>query len=121
MNDILVVDDEELLRRMIVDHFRDKGYPVREAEDGVKAIDACRQEKPGIVLLDLNLPDMDGLAVLAEVKKLYPDLVVLIFSGLTDEIRAKEAIRLGAYEYLVKPLSLMELENNFIRLILGDP
>ncbi len=101
---ILVVDDEPAIRdalRMILEY---EGYAVREAPDGEAAVRAVVGDPPDAVLLDIRMPRKDGLAALREIRKLAPELPVLMISGHGTIATAVEALREGAADFLEKPL-----------------
>ncbi|NOY58991.1 MAG: sigma-54-dependent Fis family transcriptional regulator [Calditrichaeota bacterium] len=106
---ILVVDDNEDLCQTIADVMKKNGYHVKTAYSGEDALAIIEKNLIDLVLLDIKLPKMDGLAVLARVKKLYPDLLVIMITALTDARPAVEALKSGAYDYLLKPFELDEL------------
>ena len=106
---ILVVDDERLIRWSLEQTLEKAGYDVETAEDGAAAIAAVRQEAPDLVLLDLKLPDIDGLEVLRQVKGAHADVPVVIMTAYADVGTAVEAMRLGAYDYVPKPIDFDNL------------
>jgi DNA-binding NtrC family response regulator len=101
---LLVVDDERLIRWSLENTLQDAGYDVTVAEDGASAMRAMRDEPLDLVLLDLKLPDTDGLHVLKQVKETQPDVQVVIMTAYADVATAVEAMRLGAYDYVAKPI-----------------
>jgi two-component system, NtrC family, response regulator AtoC len=106
---ILIVDDEAAMRKNISDLLSSESYLVTEAEDGEEAILQFMQNTPMLVLLDINLPKMDGLTVLSRLRKLNPDIPVIIFTAYGTSDRAIEAMKGGAFDYLEKPFELDEL------------
>jgi two-component system, NtrC family, response regulator AtoC len=106
---ILVVDDEAAMRKNISDLLSSEGYFIAEAEDGEEAIVRFMQESPMLVLLDINLPKIDGLTVLTQFRKFNPDIPVIIFTAYGTSDRAIEAMKGGAFDYLEKPFELDEL------------
>ncbi len=118
---ILVIDDDLHLRELMVDFFSMKGFAVVQASDGRKGLEAIRKEKPDLVFLDLIMPNMNGLEVLEQMKGEGKDRpIIIMLSGNQEEDAAREAVRLGAYDYLTKPFSFEKLENEFINRILGS-
>lgn len=105
---VLVVDDEKSMRKNISDLLGSLKYAIVEAEDGIDAITIFKEEQPDLVILDINLPGRNGLDVLEEMKSLYPDVPVIIFTAFGTSERAIKAIRLGAFDYLEKPFELDE-------------
>lgn len=107
---ILVVDDESSMRKNIVDILTGEGIKTIEAGDGQEAVAKVDEVKPDVVLLDINLPKMDGLTALREIKKSYPDLPVIMFTVYGTSERTIEAMKSGAFDYLEKPFELDELQ-----------
>lgn len=105
---VLVVDDEASMRKNIVDLLSREGYTVVEACDGIEALDRMRTHSLHLVLLDINLPKMDGITALKEIKKNFSDLPVIVFTAYGTSERAIEAMKAGAYDYLDKPFELDE-------------
>jgi DNA-binding NtrC family response regulator len=106
---ILVIDDEEGIRETVREILSDEGYRVFDAEDGSKAMDLIRQVHPQVVLLDIWMPEMDGIGLLREIKQSEPDLPVIIISGHGNIHTAVTTAKLGAFEFIEKPLSLDDL------------
>jgi DNA-binding NtrC family response regulator len=106
---ILVVDDEEIVRESLGGWLEKDGYTVDRAEDGPSALTKIKSERWSILIVDLKMPGMDGLQVLEEAKKLQPDLAVVIMTAYATVDTAVAAMKLGAYDYLVKPFDPEEL------------
>jgi DNA-binding response OmpR family regulator len=106
---VVVVEDEPAIRRGVVDVLRLSGYQVKEAADGVAGLEAALRLDVDLVLLDLLLPKMDGLAVLAEVRRVRPTLPVIILTARGGEDDRVRGLRMGADDYVVKPFSAREL------------
>jgi DNA-binding NtrC family response regulator len=106
---ILVVDDEEIVRESLSGWLRKDGYSVESISDGRGAIDALRAGRAAIVLLDLKMPGMDGLQVLEEARRLRPETVFVLMTAYATVDTAVAAMKLGAYDYLVKPFDPEEL------------
>ncbi|MFH1799398.1 MAG: response regulator [Candidatus Omnitrophota bacterium] len=107
---LLVVDDEESVRRVLREFFVRKGHKVVEAENGEKALQLVRSEKISAVLLDIKMPGMDGLETLKKLLEINPKLGVVMTTAEEDEDKIKQALELGAYSYVLKPCDLMYLE-----------
>ena len=103
---VLVVDDEASIRRSLEGVLKDEGFPVVLAEDGESAIRLLMTTRPALVLLDIWMPGMDGLETLRKIKELHPDLPVVMVSGHATISTAIAATRLGAMDFLEKPLDL---------------
>ena len=103
---IMVVDDEDSIRQSLSDVLKDEGFKVISARDGHEALKLLDSIPPDLVLLDIWMPGMDGTEVLKRIKTARPDLQVIMISGHGNIEAAVKAIKLGAYDYIEKPLSL---------------
>jgi DNA-binding response OmpR family regulator len=106
---LLVVEDDAAIRRGLVDALGFAGYLVREAPDGRAGLDAALAPGVDLVLLDILMPRMDGLAVLAELRKARPALPVIFLTARGQEQDRVKGLRTGADDYVVKPFSVGEL------------
>jgi DNA-binding NtrC family response regulator len=106
---ILVVDDEEIVRRAHTRTLAGSHCDVREVLNGQDALSAMEEQPFDVVLLDLRMPGMDGMTVLKAMKQRWPESEVIIITGYPSVETAKEAIRLGAYDYLAKPVPPREV------------
>lgn len=106
---ILVIEDDEAIRCGVVDALELDGYQVSQADCASTGIAAVGQSECDIVLLDLVLPDGDGLDVLAEIRSVRPKLPVIILTARGEEPDRVRGLRLGADDYVVKPFSVQEL------------
>ncbi len=104
---ILTIDDEFGIRHTMAGYLQDRGYRVFEAEDGRQGLEVFRREDPDVILVDLRMPEVDGLDVLAKVRSESPDTPVIVVSGTGIFADVVEALRLGAADYLLKPLQNM--------------
>ena len=112
---LLVVDDEALTLRTISRALREEGYEVFLASSGEEAVEVYAKEKPDLALLDVVLPGIDGIEVLRQIRKQNPAAIVLMMSAYHQVERAVEAMKLGAYDYLIKPFHLADLSNTIRR------
>src|ERR671918_582997 len=103
---ILIVDDEPAIRKALRDVLEDEGYRVGTAGNGPEALKVVADEAPDLVFLDIWMPRMDGLETLAELKRLRPEATVVMISGHGTIETAVKATRLGAWDFIEKPLSL---------------
>ncbi len=108
MRKVLVVDDESQIRRALSLHLGARGYEVVEATTGTAALVAVRAEIPDVVLLDLGLPDMDGLAFLGQLRE-WSDVAVIVLTVRDDERSRLQAFELGADDYITKPFDMADL------------
>ena len=103
---ILVVDDEDDVRESVREVLRDEGYRVIDTGDGTQVLELIRQERPELVLLDIWMPQVDGIGLLKEIKSQEPDLNVVMISGHGNIHTAVTATKFGAFDFLEKPVSL---------------
>ena len=107
---ILLADDEAIIRQTLGNYLRDTGQTVEEAPDGLAAWQMIQLRDYDLVLVDLRMPGLDGLGVLARVRESYPDLPVVLITAHGNLDVAVQALRLGAADLLVKPIKLLELD-----------
>ena len=107
---LLIVDDEEDIRDLLHDFFGRKDFEIFEAADGIEALQIVKKENPSVVLLDVQMPGMNGIETLKEIRKLDPSMGVVMATANSDERITREAIMNGAYAYVIKPFDLPYLE-----------
>ena len=105
---ILIAEDEKDLRQLLYDQLTGEGYTVIEAEDGRKALELYNSVKPDMAILDIMMPQMDGLSVLSKIRE-SSEMPVILLTARGDEIDKVSGLRLGADDYLVKPWGMNEL------------
>ncbi|MCL2088451.1 MAG: response regulator [Oscillospiraceae bacterium] len=104
MAKILMVDDAAFMRMMIKDTLSKNGYSdLHEAADGQIAVDKYNELKPDLVIMDITMPNMDGLEALKTIKQLDPNATIVMCSAMGQEAMVIEAIKLGAKDFIVKP------------------
>ncbi|MGD9686630.1 MAG: response regulator [Desulfobacter sp.] len=101
---VLVIDDEKHIRQSLSDYLEDNDYDVITAENGQQGLGFISSEKPDLVLLDLRMPEMDGIDVLRQGKKIMPDLPMIVISGANRIGDVVKALQYGAWDYLEKPI-----------------
>ncbi len=106
---ILVVDDEKVIRDMLADFLGMEGYIVRTAEDGSAALGEITKAQYDIIISDLKMPKMGGIALLDEINKTTPDALTVIMTGFGTVETAIDAMKRGAYDYVLKPFKLDEV------------
>jgi DNA-binding NtrC family response regulator len=107
MNDtanVLIVDDEEVVRLSHLRSLQSANCNAWVAEDGVEALKVMEQQPFDVILLDLRMPNLDGMEVLRTIKDRWPESEVVVITGYPTIESAKEAVRLGAYNYIAKPV-----------------
>jgi len=114
---ILVVDDESTIREVVVEFLSGLNYEVFEAPDGQAALDALRRQAKDVVMSDIMMPRLDGFALLREIKTRFPDTQVLMMTGFGSIESAVEAMRLGAADYVTKPLNFNLLKEKLARIV----
>jgi signal transduction histidine kinase/DNA-binding response OmpR family regulator len=105
---VLITDDEPLIRRALADYLEEWGYDVVAASDGAEGLELTRTERFDVALVDLRMPRVDGLQMIATLKLERPTLPVVVISGTGVLSDAIEAIRLGAWDYITKPVHDMD-------------
>lgn len=101
---ILIVDDEEVIRQIISWTLRKAGFDVTAATEGSEALRLLNSSTYDLVYLDIHMPEMNGLEILEEIRKRHPDFPVVLFTGEASLNTAIQAVRLGANDYLIKPV-----------------
>ena len=112
MKKLLVVDDEMEICDFLKSFFEERSYEVRTACSGEAAVREVEKAQPQVVLLDVHMPGMDGLYVLRQIKERYPHIKVIMVTAMETREKIEEAMRLGADNYITKPLSLEYLEKD---------
>lgn len=103
---ILVIDDEKEVCDIFKKALNHEGYEVFTAVDGLSGLEIMKDKKPDIILLDLRMPKMDGIEVLQRIKKIDKNTVVIIITGYGSMDSARIALKLGAFDYITKPIDL---------------
>ena len=111
MSRILIVDDEENIRFTLHELLRreGQGYQIEEAGDGVAAVEKTRKTQYSLIIMDIRMPRLDGIAALKQIREHSPDAIVVIITAHGTQKLALEALQLGAYDYFTKPFDLTEV------------
>jgi len=106
---VLVVDDEPEIRSLLTELLKEAGYKARSAKTGAEAIEAVAKDVPDLVMMDVKLPDTDGLGVLKTLKREHPELEVIVMTAFGGSSTAIKAMEHGAYDYVTKPFEVDDL------------
>jgi DNA-binding NtrC family response regulator len=115
---ILIVDDEKDLCTILSDSLSRDRYRVVTAFNGKMGLQLVKKEKPDLILLDIKMPGMDGIEVLRKIKKMKKEIVVIMFTAYGTLETARKAMKLGAYDYVTKPVDLFLLKS-LVKEVLG--
>jgi len=115
MNAVLLVDDERDFADLLAERLQARGFQVRTAYDGEEALRLAAEHELDVAVLDVNMPGLDGLAVLRELKKRKPQAEALMLTGQRDLATAIQGMKLGATDYLVKPVPIEKLVEAILR------
>jgi DNA-binding response OmpR family regulator len=107
---LLVIEDDENISSAIEEYFSRAGYSVSTASDGIAGIEAAEKNRPDVVVLDLMLPKMDGLAVCKDLRYKNPQMPILMLTAKDDVVDKVLGLEMGADDYITKPFSLREVE-----------
>lgn len=103
-NGILVVDDASFMRMMIKDILSKNGFTILgEAENGLKGVEKYKELQPDLVIMDITMPEMDGIQAVREIKKINPEAKIVMCSAMGQQAMVIEAIQAGAKDFIVKP------------------
>jgi len=111
---VLVIDDDDTVRESFLHYLEDNDYTIIEASNGREGLDRFAQENPDIVLVDLRMPEVDGHQVLKTISKDSPDTPLIVISGTGRISEAVEALHLGAWDYLLKPVTDLSIVGHSI-------
>jgi CheY-like chemotaxis protein len=119
MNQILVVDDDQLMHRLFQHHLEKAGYRMLSAMNGREALEIASRENPGLIVMDIMMPEVDGLAALRELKKADATkaIPVIVITANGHHLARKESESCGAALFLTKPFSPTQLLNEIRRLV----
>ncbi len=107
---LLIIEDDDNISTAIAEYFSRAGYTVNAAPDGIAGIETATKNRPDVVVLDLMLPKMDGLAVCKELREKNPQMPILMLTAKDDVVDKVLGLEMGADDYITKPFSLRELE-----------
>ena len=107
---ILLVDDEEIIHRTIGDYLSNEGHHIERAYDGTAALKSIEAKDYDLAMIDIRMPGMDGISLLSKIQEIRPVMPVVIISGHGTVDTVIQSLRLGAADFLVKPIKLFELD-----------
>jgi DNA-binding NtrC family response regulator len=105
MKKILVIDDEQIVRKSCEKTLASEGYSVTSASSGKEGLEYLEKETFSLILLDLKMPDMDGIEILKIAKERWPDTIIIMITGYSTVETAVQALRLGAFNHIEKPFT----------------
>lgn len=106
---ILLVDDEEELVSALCERLQMRGYEAEYVLSGADAVQRVRENPYDVAVIDVMMPDMNGLETLLNIKKLRPETQVILLTGRSDEEDSKTGLKHGAFDYLIKPVNIAKL------------
>lgn len=109
---VLVVDDEPDFIELLREFLTVKGYEVIAASNGEEALRKVKEDRPHLILLDVRMPKMNGLEVLRQVREIDHEVGVIMVTAVNEEETGRQALKLGAFDYITKPLDLKYLERS---------
>ncbi|MDH1261367.1 two-component system response regulator RssB [Pseudomonas sp. GD03944] len=112
---LLIIDDDEVVRASLAAYLEDSGFNVLQANNGLQGLDVFKREEPDLVICDLRMPQVDGLELIRRINELGVDTPVIVVSGAGVMTDAVEALRLGAADYLIKPLEDLAVLEHSVR------
>ncbi|HHY64506.1 MAG TPA: response regulator [Clostridiaceae bacterium] len=117
---VVIIDDEPIIRKglsKIINWSQFSCEISGEASDGASGLELIKQVKPDILLTDIRMPKVDGLTMIRQAKEIVPDCIIIILTGYRDFNYAQEAIRLGAFDFILKPTKIEELTEVIVRAV----
>ena len=108
--EIIIVDDKEIVHKTIGDYLRDVGHHIEDARNGIDALEKIKTHEYDLALVDVRMPRMDGLKLLEEIQKIHPELLVILITAHGTMETVVQALRLGAVDFLSKPVKFLELD-----------
>lgn len=115
-NTVLVVDDQPLINVMLKEVLSNSGFNTFVASNYIEAVEIAKTEQPDVAILDINLPDIDGIELLSKLKEINPDIKAIFISGSFDPQYAQKAADKGVLRYFIKPFDVFELANFLVKI-----
>ncbi|MCK4640790.1 MAG: response regulator [Candidatus Marinimicrobia bacterium] len=117
---VFIVDDDPNNLELLAVKLTQIGYRVITVQSGKDALELINQEKPGLVLLDIMMPEMNGIETLKRIKAIDSDIPVVMVTAVWDNDEAKKTFEIGAYEYITKPVDMEYLKRTVLAKLLPD-
>jgi DNA-binding response OmpR family regulator len=114
---LLIVDDEKDMRDFLVEFFTEKGFEAHSASSGSGAIRLLKELRPHLILLDVKMPGMSGIETLEKIRDLDREVGIIMITGLHDQKVGRESLKLGASDFITKPIDLEYLETSVLEKI----
>ena len=119
MSVVLIVEDElleqEFLRSVVLDELNPDDT-LLTCESGLEAVELARQHQPDIIIMDVRIPELDGISTIGEIRKFLPNACISVLSAYSDFSYAQKAVSLRVFEYMLKPISATELSDSLVKL-----
>lgn len=115
--ELLIVDDQQGIRLLLQEVFRKEGYNTHLAANGIEALKMIEQYDIALVLLDMKIPGMDGIEILKRIKKMKPDIPVVMMTAYGELGVVNKALELGAVRYFTKPFDIFEVRDEVNKLL----
>ena len=109
-NKILIIDDQEIVRESCCRILSEEGYQIETAADGIRGLQMIQQLKPDLALVDLKMPEMDGMTLLEKIREIDPDIIAIVITGYATIETAVEAMKRNAYDFIPKPFTPDQLK-----------
>lgn len=111
---ILIIDDDSRIRETMMAFFEDAGFEVRDLKNGTTALEVIGSYQPDLILCDIVMPGISGLSILKQIKDVFPSQKVVLVSGLQEAQAQEDASRLGAFDFLAKPIVFKDVEERVL-------
>ncbi len=120
LSKIMIVDDARFMRVMLKDILSKEEYEVvAQLENGIQAMEQYKELKPDLVIMDITMPQMDGISALKEIREIDPEAKVIMCSAMAQKNKVKEALKMGAKDFIVKPFQKEQLLKAVRKCLLG--
>src|SRR6187402_1942651 len=106
---VLIVDDDAQIRSLLADLLKESGYATQAAKTAAEATTQIAKQRPDLVMMDVKLPDQDGLDLLKAIKREHPELDIIVMTAFGGSSSAVKAMEVGAYDYVTKPFDVDDL------------